>query len=68
VGKWIHFTAGFIRNRDGKIIGAVESLEDLTSRKLAELELAKKNDALRAAHEQMSAIEEEMLRNPRVLL
>ena len=52
-GKWLHYTAGLIKNRNGDIIGAVESLEDVTSRKTAELELKKRNDELRVAYEQL---------------
>ncbi len=37
-GKWLHFTAAAIRNPEGRIIGAVETLEDITERKLAEEE------------------------------
>ena len=59
-GKWLHFTAGLIRDRDGNIIGAVESLEDITGRKNAELELLKKNEELHAAYEQLTAVEEEL--------
>jgi PAS domain S-box-containing protein len=59
-GKWLHFTAGLIKNRKGDIIGAVESLEDVTSRKTAELELEKRNDELRVAYEQLSMVEEEL--------
>jgi len=37
-GKWLHFTAAAIRDQEGIIIGAVETLEDITERKLAEEE------------------------------
>ncbi len=37
-GKWLHFTAAAIRDPEGSIIGAVETLEDITERKLAEEE------------------------------
>ncbi len=37
-GKWLHFTAAAIRDPEGRIIGAVETLEDITERKLAEEE------------------------------
>jgi PAS domain S-box-containing protein len=36
-GRWLHFTAVLIRGADGKIIGAIETLEDITERKTAEL-------------------------------
>jgi PAS domain S-box-containing protein len=35
-GMWLYFTAAPIRNANGAIIGAVETLEDITERKLAE--------------------------------
>jgi len=35
-GKWLHFTASPIRNNDGEIMGAIETLEDITERKNAE--------------------------------
>ncbi len=37
-GKWLHFTAAAIRDPQGSIIGAVETLEDITEQKLAEEE------------------------------
>jgi two-component system sensor histidine kinase DegS len=35
-GRWLHFTASPIRNKEGAIIGAIETLEDDTERKRAE--------------------------------
>jgi len=35
-GKWLHFTASPIKDPDGQIIGAIETLEDITRRKRAE--------------------------------
>jgi len=35
-GRWLRFTATLIRNNDGEIVGAVETLEDITDQKLAE--------------------------------
>jgi len=32
-GKWLHFTASPIRNEGGEIIGAIETLEDITREK-----------------------------------
>ncbi len=45
-GKWLRFTASIIKNSEGNIIGATETLEDITERKSAE-------DQLRAAHQQL---------------
>jgi PAS domain S-box-containing protein len=58
--KWLHFTAGLIRNKNGDITGAVETLEDITDRKNAELNLLRKNEELGSAYEQLTAIEEEL--------
>ncbi len=35
-GKWLHFTASPIRDNNGTIISAIETLEDITERKAAE--------------------------------
>ena len=35
-GKWLYFTAGLVRDRDGKVIGAIETLEDITHEKQAQ--------------------------------
>jgi len=32
-GKWLHFTASPVKNEDGKIIAAIETLEDITEEK-----------------------------------
>ncbi len=40
-GSWLHFTASPIKNKEGKIIGAVETLQDITERKKAEEMLTK---------------------------
>ncbi len=45
-GKWLRFTAAIIRNAQGDLVGALETLEDITKRKLAE-------DELLAAHEEL---------------
>ncbi len=38
-GKWLYFTAAVIRDEEGAIIGAVETLDDITERKHAEEQL-----------------------------
>jgi signal transduction histidine kinase len=40
-GKWLRFTAAAIRNSSARLIGAVETLEDITEQKRAEEELTK---------------------------
>lgn len=62
-GKWLHFTAGLIRDRNGAIIGAVETLEDVTEKKQKETELAREHQELAASYEQLAATEEELRNN-----
>jgi len=50
-GIWLYFTAAVLRDSGGNIVGAVETLEDITERKKAE-------DELRASYEQITASEE----------
>jgi PAS domain S-box-containing protein len=38
-GKWLHFTAVAIKDPEGNVIGAIETLEDITERKLSEDEI-----------------------------
>jgi diguanylate cyclase (GGDEF)-like protein len=45
-GKWLRFTASPIKGPQGQIIGAIETLEDITERKIAEKELEKLNKEL----------------------
>ena len=45
-GRWLRFTAAIIRNSKGSVIGAVETLEDITLAKRAE-------EALLKAHEEL---------------
>jgi len=62
-GTWLYFTAALIRDMNGAVIGAVETLEDITERKVAERDLLKTNEELSASYEQISAIEEELRQN-----
>ncbi|MBP9020096.1 MAG: PAS domain S-box protein [Syntrophobacterales bacterium] len=39
-GRWLRFTAAAIRDAAGELVGAIETLEDITERKKAEEELA----------------------------
>ncbi len=45
-GRWLFFTATPLRNADGSIAGAVETLQDITDRKRAEEALRKYQNAL----------------------
>jgi diguanylate cyclase (GGDEF)-like protein/PAS domain S-box-containing protein len=46
-GKWLRFTAAAIRDSKGMLIGAVETLEDITDRKLAEETLRQSEEKYR---------------------
>ena len=41
-GRWLRFTAAVIRDSRGELVGAVETLEDITEQKLAEDTLKRK--------------------------
>jgi diguanylate cyclase (GGDEF)-like protein len=41
-GRWLFFTASAIRNEQGEIIGAIETLQDVTERRLAQSALMDK--------------------------
>lgn len=45
-GKWLHFTAIKMKDVNGATIGAIETLNDITDRKLAEQELLRAYDEL----------------------
>ena len=50
-GKWLHFTASPIRDNNGKVIAAIETLEDTTERKNAEEALHESEKSFRALFE-----------------
>ncbi|MBM4241970.1 MAG: PAS domain S-box protein [Euryarchaeota archaeon] len=50
-GKWMYFTAAAIRDSNGNVVGAVETLEDITERKRAEEALQKSEESFRSVVE-----------------
>ena len=57
-GKWIFFTAAPIKSPDGKVIGAVETLKDLTEDKKNQEELALQDRELSKLYEKYKKSEE----------
>ena len=51
-GRWLYFTATAIRNDEGEITGAIETLIDITEQKHAETEVQNLNDALESRIQQ----------------
>lgn len=45
-GKWLFFTAAPLKNRAGQTIGAIETLQDITARKMMENEILEYQDIL----------------------
>ncbi|MQA22040.1 ATP-binding protein [Rugamonas rivuli] len=50
-GHWLHFTAAPLRDHQGHIVGAIETLRDVTERRVAE-------NALRRAHDNLEHVVE----------
>jgi diguanylate cyclase (GGDEF)-like protein/PAS domain S-box-containing protein len=49
--KWLYFTAAPLQNKEGKIIGAVETLQDVTNQKKYEMKLE-----FQASHDALSGL------------
>jgi len=62
-GVSLWFIASPLYDTRGKIIGAIESIREITNHKRAEEELLRKNEELHAAYEQLTAAEEELRQN-----
>ncbi len=54
-GKWLHFTAAVIRSSEGKLLGAIDTVEDITEQRKMEDSAIKLSDRLRRA-EKMEAL------------
>jgi len=61
--KYLRFIASPFSDTDGNVIGAIESIRDISDWKLAEKELQFRNAELYAAYEQLAASEDELRRN-----
>ncbi len=46
-GKWLYFTAAPLKDDEGKVVGAIETLQDVTERKVAEEDLRTSERRLR---------------------
>ena len=54
-GRWLFFTAAPLKNSEGKIVGAIETLQDITERKVAESALLKSQLEVEEIVEQRTA-------------
>ncbi|HEX5343305.1 MAG TPA: ATP-binding protein [Duganella sp.] len=54
-GHWLHFTAAPLRDAKGNIVGAIETLRDVTERRVAENALRKAKDSLEHIVEKRTA-------------
>ncbi|MDD1690033.1 MAG: PAS domain S-box protein [Methanoregula sp.] len=62
-GAYFWHTASPIYDATGKVVGAIESVRDITLRKETEEKLAQAHDELNVAYEQLTATEEELRQN-----
>lgn len=46
-GKWLYFTAAPLRDRQGKVVGAIETLQDVSERRRAEIALRENEERYR---------------------
>ena len=54
-GHWLHFTAAPLRDRSGTIVGAIETMRDVTERRVAENALRRAHDSLEHLVEKRTA-------------
>ncbi|MFW5701962.1 MAG: PAS domain S-box protein, partial [Bacteroidota bacterium] len=52
-GRWLLFTSSAITNEDGKITGAIETIQDITGRRKAEIALAESEMKFRSMTDQI---------------
>lgn len=55
-GRWLFFTAAPLYDSEGKVSGAIETLQDITSRKFAEKSLEDRTNALQKAYSDLGQI------------
>ena len=59
-GRWLYFTAAPLRNEEGNIIGAIETLRDITEQRTAESALNDRAQALQRALEDLGNVIENL--------
>jgi PAS domain S-box-containing protein len=53
-GKWLRFTAALIRNPRGDLVGAIETIEDITERRLAQMAIQESENKYRTLVENLN--------------
>ena len=65
-GRWLHFMAAPLRDAEGRIIGAVETLVDVTARREAEVALEKAYSELAEAMASLQNTQRELVRHEKL--
>jgi PAS domain-containing protein len=55
-GKWLFFTAAPLRDADGRVVGAIETFQDITDRKRAEEELQRRIEEVSEAKRRLEVM------------
>lgn len=59
-GRWLYFTAAPLRDSEGKVAGAIETLQDITDRKRGEKMLEDRSEALHKAYSELAVVLENL--------
>jgi PAS domain S-box-containing protein len=59
-GRWLYFTAAPLRDSEGKLTGAIETLQDVTDRRNAEKSLESRTEALQKAYSELAVVLENL--------
>lgn len=60
-GRWLYFTAAPLRDQQGHLIGAIETLQDVTERHVAEASARARWDELQLAHAELQRATDQLV-------